>query len=120
MTYAARVRELPCCSCGRAGPSHCHHLTGAGMGLRSSDLDSMPLCQDCHTCLHEFRGPFAGMNRKKREQWQVDRIFETRRLLGVEPGAVGERAAPKQGRKLPVGRKLPIGRKIPSRPLRRP
>ena len=48
--YPTKVRSLPCVvpdgNCG--GDIHCHHKTGAGMGIKSSDFDSFPLCANHH------------------------------------------------------------------------
>ena len=50
--HLANIRELPCCVCGAAPPSECHHVkqgTGErGMGLRSSDKWALPLCNEHH------------------------------------------------------------------------
>lgn len=42
-----RVGSLPCCVCGYY-EVQVHHLTGAGMGLRSSHFDTIPLCHYHH------------------------------------------------------------------------
>jgi hypothetical protein len=44
--YFAKVTELGCCICRQ--PPQIHHCTGAGMGLRSSNRDVMPLCHYHH------------------------------------------------------------------------
>ena len=49
------IRSLPCCACGAQPRSEAHHLlqTGTrGMGLRSPDKYTVPLCTACHTDLH--------------------------------------------------------------------
>lgn len=84
--YLALVRRLPCCApgyCGycrpiRAFPIEAHHLTGAGMGRKADDRDTMPLCSHHHRALHNFDGPFAGWPRERRMQWQLAMIEETR------------------------------------------
>jgi len=46
--YHAKVAELPCAACGAEPPSLVHHKTGAGMGLKASHWNVMPLCPMCH------------------------------------------------------------------------
>ena len=52
--YLAWVRTLPCANCGRYPPSCAHHRIGHGRvsSMKTSDLEAMPLCNDCHTLLH--------------------------------------------------------------------
>lgn len=50
----ANLREMACCTCG-AMPVQIHHLIGigkSGMGLKSPDELSIPLCCACHDELH--------------------------------------------------------------------
>lgn len=53
--YLKRVASLPCCACqaiglsGRLPTVVAHHKTGAGMGMKACDLDTMPLCEGHHT-----------------------------------------------------------------------
>lgn len=47
--YRRMVADMPCICCGKPGPSQCAHAnTGKGMGMKASDLDTFPLCADCH------------------------------------------------------------------------
>ncbi|WP_423454287.1 hypothetical protein [Ottowia sp. VDI28] len=55
-TYRKIVASLPCICCGMPGISQCAHTnTGKGTGLKTSDLDSFPLCscqprrRGCHS-----------------------------------------------------------------------
>lgn len=54
--YLAFVREHACCSCGAAGPSDPHHYApkgqGGGMGMKCSDMRTVPLCRLCHDHFH--------------------------------------------------------------------
>lgn len=68
--YLDWIRSLDCCMCGAKGPSHPHHSTGAGMGLKSSDREAMPLCWRCHRHFHDNTGPFDGWHRAARRVWQ--------------------------------------------------
>jgi hypothetical protein len=38
---------MPCCVCG-TWPVEVHHITGAGMALRASHFDTIPLCPTHH------------------------------------------------------------------------
>jgi len=44
--YMDKVARLGCMICGK--PPHLHHVTGAGMGLKSSNYDVIPLCPYHH------------------------------------------------------------------------
>ncbi|MBP9869894.1 MAG: DUF968 domain-containing protein [Nitrosomonas sp.] len=47
--HMVRVKELPCCLCGAAGPSDAHHiLEGRIPGRKAHDFCTIPLCKDCH------------------------------------------------------------------------
>lgn len=53
--YLAWVRSMPCLVCGTDQQIHAHHLIGhgtSGMGTKSSDLLTMPLCTEHHHELH--------------------------------------------------------------------
>lgn len=54
------------------------------MGLRAHDHQAMPLCDQHHKDLHEYKGPFKDWNRWRREEWQVDQAFVHRRLYDSE------------------------------------
>ena len=50
----AAISAMPCIVCKNIGMNQvfktdCHHLTGCGMGLKASDLLTIPLCQFHHT-----------------------------------------------------------------------
>ena len=57
IAYMGKVKELPCCVCGRDGPSQAHHCTGDGMPR--NDWHVIPLCYDDH------QGPEGYHARKK-------------------------------------------------------
>lgn len=46
--YSDWIRRQPCAMCGTREGIEQHHKSGAGMGLRSHDWYSMPLCHNCH------------------------------------------------------------------------
>lgn len=73
--YSEWIRRQPCCApgCSSPPPSEQHHKTGAGMGLRAHDWDSMPLCSGCHVPgLHALAGAFKGWTREQLAAWQAD------------------------------------------------
>lgn len=88
--YIAAVKTLPCCICGKAGPSDAHHTICGRYGSRkTSDFDTVPLCKICHQT-----GPNAIHNGKRswveRNGPDTDYIAETRRkvalVMGCRPG----------------------------------
>jgi len=75
-----RVKERPCCACGKPGPSEAHHcrdmppLEDQGIYQRlpaqsrkSGDLDTIPLCQSCHHMFHAKRLMFHSLYGKDYE-----------------------------------------------------
>ena len=57
-SHLAWLRTLPCAWCGRPPPSEASHHGRRGVGLKSSDLDAVPLCRRCHGHHHGPR--YAG------------------------------------------------------------
>lgn len=60
--YMGLVKDLPCCVCGKPGPSEAHHCQDRpphGVahpynqlpcgGRKSGDMDTIPLCTECHS-----------------------------------------------------------------------
>ena len=78
--YMQFIRELPCCVCGRM-PSDPHHFKEkgkGGLGLKSSDLQCIPLCRG-----HHQSGESPGMSWKAfQEKHAVD--FNIIRLQCME------------------------------------
>lgn len=77
LAYMGLVKALPCCVCGRPGPSDAHHCKSKPYadqqnpytqepcaGRKSGDLDTIPLCKSCHT-----DGPLAYHNGA--ETWEA-------------------------------------------------
>ena len=52
--YLAFIRKQPCCVCGKQ--SVAHHVQSGGIGIKSSDRVSVPLCDPFghHTELHRI------------------------------------------------------------------
>lgn len=48
---AEYIRSMPCCACGKDGPSDPHHHPSRGAGGTSADL--VPLCFLCHREFHD-------------------------------------------------------------------
>lgn len=84
--YLHWVASLPCCSCGARPPSHAHHSTGGGMGMKAHDRETMPLCHKCHRDFHDGNGKFDGWNRAQRRLFQDLAVEQTLRLWAAGPG----------------------------------
>lgn len=83
--YLRLLRSMPCCMCGRPGPSEAHHHTGMrGKGQRAHDHQAMPLCHRCHMALHNLCGPFDGWDRERLQTWQDARVRELRQRFENE------------------------------------
>ncbi|MCA0961184.1 hypothetical protein [Salipiger bermudensis] len=76
LEYMRRVRALPCCACGKHGPSDAHHCRDLpdfnerglydrlpGAGSKSGDRDTIPLCGGPHGCHSLFHGDRAEFHR---------------------------------------------------------
>ena len=64
LAYMGKVKQLPCCVCGKAGPSDAHHVFHDRFGsLKSRPRDVIPLCK-----AHHQDGPGAIHNGK--ETWR--------------------------------------------------
>lgn len=50
--YLALVRGMPCAGCGKCGPSDPHHWGPRGMGQKTTDFRTVPLCRQCHDEFH--------------------------------------------------------------------
>jgi hypothetical protein len=85
-SYRRWVASLPCMSCGISGYSQCAHANGGGMGTKTSDLDTFPLCCTrpgligCHMqfdlCLD--------MDKAQRRELTEQYVAATRRLAIAE------------------------------------
>lgn len=51
--YLAFVREKPCMSCRMPGPSDPHHWGPRGLGQKTDDHRTVPLCRKCHDHFHD-------------------------------------------------------------------
>lgn len=106
--YTKWIRKQPCAKCGGIPPSECHHHTeGAnapehdrgrkqlsgkrGLGQRAHDHESMPLCWKCHKGIQSFTGPFEGLTKAERAQWQDQQVRHYRELYAEELAALPAR-----------------------------
>lgn len=66
------IRSLPCSVCLAMPPSHAHHSTADrhSMGKKASDLDTFPLCGQCHQDFHDAKGRFRDWDKARRKLWQ--------------------------------------------------
>jgi hypothetical protein len=65
-----KIRLLPCCACGRPGPSTAHHLkAGRGSMTKAPNSRALPLCWDDHV------GPqgVESAGTRNEEAWFADR-----------------------------------------------
>ena len=67
-SYKAYIRTLPCVVCGAS--AECHHEVGGGMGIKGSDLFSIPLCRDDHR-KREDMGKQSFWEEVNKDRWQV-------------------------------------------------
>lgn len=51
--YLAYVRQLSCCVCGAEPPNEAHHHGSRGMGQKTDDYRTVPLCFQCHRRFHD-------------------------------------------------------------------
>ncbi len=50
--YLAFVRAEPCCVCSAPAPSDPHHFGPRGVGQKTDDFRTVPLCRRCHDDFH--------------------------------------------------------------------
>ena len=75
-----KLRQLGCILCGK--PPEIHHLTGAGMGLRSEHVQTIPLCFYHHrTGNHGFAIHAGEKTWEKRYGSQKELLEITNQLL---------------------------------------
>ncbi len=74
--YLDWVRARPCCICGGTQDIHAHHHGrregGGGMGLKTCDLHTVPLCPSCHRQWH-IQGAIGQLSRDRTqaELWRA-------------------------------------------------
>jgi hypothetical protein len=50
--YLVFIRQQSCCLCLRHEGIQAHHVGNAGMGQKTSDYNTVPLCLSCHGFVH--------------------------------------------------------------------
>lgn len=77
-SHLAFIRSLPCCVCGKHGPSEAAHIRMAdaryakrasGTAEKPSDRFTVPLCPRCHRL-----GPDAQHSMNERVFWEIQKI----------------------------------------------
>ena len=65
-----RIRQLPCCECGKDAPSQAAHSNfsehGKGKGIKADDRYTLPLCHVCHAAFDQYR---LDMDREQSKEW---------------------------------------------------
>jgi len=51
--YLEHVRAQACCGCSASAPSDPHHYGPRGLGQKTDDLRTVPLCRRCHDGFHD-------------------------------------------------------------------
>ncbi len=73
--HLAVIRALPCAICGSRLRVAAHHSTvGRGLSRKTSDHETMPLCDRDHKAFHRAVGFFAGWSREQRRDWQRSQV----------------------------------------------
>lgn len=85
--YLAYVREQPCCSCQSPGPSDPHHFGPHGMGQKTDDYRTSPLCRKCHDHWHDH-GALPDMDRCESGMLLV--MAQVRLMIGWFGASQGE------------------------------
>lgn len=74
MNRLNRLKSLPCVQCHAPPPSDPCHANwgefGKGMGIKSDDLYTIPLCRACHQELDTY----AGRNRQQAKAWFLRKL----------------------------------------------
>ena len=88
--YRRLVAGMSCIRCIKAPPSQCAHANyGKGMGFKTDDRMTFPMCPPCHTALDQGAAYTKEVRRVMEQQWAAD----TRRLikrLGMWPADLAE------------------------------
>lgn len=82
-SYRRFVASHPCFSCGREGFSQCAHANhGKGLGLKTSDLDTFPLCgpRGRHMGCHQMHDLCLDMTRDQRRELEAGYVRRMQQL----------------------------------------
>ena len=80
--YLEAVTKLPCYMCGTS-PVQAHHKIGGvkGMGLKSPDTESIPLCQACHMRIHK---DYNWFDQEEAVELTRQKLIALNLILGVD------------------------------------
>ena len=90
--YLEWVRQQDCAFCMKPGPNDAHHIKGvgyfSGIGMKASDLLSMPLCRECHGRMHNEPGLWQ-------DQWEfivrtIAKAEKEGKIVASHPKTVGK------------------------------
>lgn len=56
-------------------------MTGGGMGLKTNDRSTMPLCVKDHSDFHRLSGRFKGWTKEQVRTWQREMVTKTMEIL---------------------------------------
>jgi len=90
--YLAWLRKLPCAWCSKAGPSEASHHPEEGhgsTGLKATDLDTLPLCRECHGDWHQ-RTALGAMTSADTKAWCQVQIKRRNQCYMREQMGVGQ------------------------------
>lgn len=80
--YLAWIRQQPCATCGKPGPSEAAHFGPRSIALKPPDRDTLPLCAHCHRTgprAHHVIGSDGGFaEAHSLDLWRVIRGFNGR------------------------------------------
>ena len=85
--YLAFVRTKPCLITGRPGPSSAHHHGPRGMGEKTDDYRTIPLCHEVHMAFHAGRCP--ELTDEVAAAAMVELLLEYGRSIGEDSALVG-------------------------------
>lgn len=83
MTRAEKLKQLPCCQCGKTPVDIAHSNFvehGKGMGIKANDKYTIPLCRKCH---REF-DTYQSLAREQARNWFKSKWELVNRALKLE------------------------------------
>lgn len=77
--HMALVAQLDCIGCGRSDVQLHHPIMGRHSQGKSSDMDVLPVCPDCHDMIHNHRSAWLA-TRKPDHEYIADVAKAVKRL----------------------------------------
>lgn len=65
--WMALVAQLDCIGCGRSDVQLHHPIMGRHSQTKTSDLDVIPVCPDCHDLIHNHRSVWLAVHKPDHE-----------------------------------------------------